>query len=291
MKLYVGTYAKYAAGSLKGAWLDLANYADADAFAAACRRLHKDERDPELMFQDCETSEDWEQGLYSESSIPREWWALKAEHDAAKKKAPKSAKPDPLFEEWWADTVKCGAYSDNPKDKEWHRKQYACFVQLENGGIVALDKPDIETRFCFGENDRGDPNAPDSMKNALDACRYAESKEGFMSHNLAHIDQWGVGMFDRAERHGQRVFATTAWWRQTEKVGDGYKPVAMSIASEDNWKSPDPRSPEFPLTEKDKAAIVEAYKEIRAKFVKRLEAWWKRFGASHIHTWTYWTEA
>ena len=83
MKLYVGTYKKYNAGSLKGAWLDLADYATPEAFEAACRRLHRDERDPELMFQDCETSEDWEQGLFSESAIPREWWALKREHDAA----------------------------------------------------------------------------------------------------------------------------------------------------------------------------------------------------------------
>ena len=66
-RLYVGTYAKYNAGSIEGAWLDLDDYADRDDFLAACAELHKDEPDPELMFQDFENfPRDW----YSESSAP-----------------------------------------------------------------------------------------------------------------------------------------------------------------------------------------------------------------------------
>ena len=53
-KVYVGTYAKYNAGSIAGAWLNLADYENKDAFFEACRKLHSDEHDPELMFQDWE---------------------------------------------------------------------------------------------------------------------------------------------------------------------------------------------------------------------------------------------
>lgn len=52
MKIYVGTYAKYNNGSIAGAWLDLSDYNDAEQFIDACKELHKDEIDPELMFQD-----------------------------------------------------------------------------------------------------------------------------------------------------------------------------------------------------------------------------------------------
>ena len=52
--VYVGTYGKYNAGNLAGAWLDLADYSDRDEFLAACAELHKDEHDPEFMFQDWE---------------------------------------------------------------------------------------------------------------------------------------------------------------------------------------------------------------------------------------------
>ena len=52
--IYVGTYRKYNNGSLKGEWLDLEDYSDHDEFHAACKELHNDEDEPELMFQDWE---------------------------------------------------------------------------------------------------------------------------------------------------------------------------------------------------------------------------------------------
>ena len=53
-RVYVGTYNKYNNGSLFGKWLDLSDYSDKDEFLEACRELHKDDQDPEFMFQDYE---------------------------------------------------------------------------------------------------------------------------------------------------------------------------------------------------------------------------------------------
>ena len=53
-QIYVGTYAKYNEGSIFGKWLKLSDYSDKDEFYEACRELHKDEQDPEFMFQDWE---------------------------------------------------------------------------------------------------------------------------------------------------------------------------------------------------------------------------------------------
>ena len=64
-RVYVGTYKKYNEGSLRGGWITLTDYPSYDAFMEACFKLHKDERDPELMIQDCEDMPD---GL-----SPREW--------------------------------------------------------------------------------------------------------------------------------------------------------------------------------------------------------------------------
>lgn len=50
--VYVGTYEKYNNGDLTGAWLDVSQYSDRDAFYEACAALHADEEDPEIMFQD-----------------------------------------------------------------------------------------------------------------------------------------------------------------------------------------------------------------------------------------------
>jgi len=68
-RIYVGTYEKYNNGSIAGKWLDLNDYEDINAFYKACKKLHKDESDPELMFQDWEyipASMIWEGGLNEE---------------------------------------------------------------------------------------------------------------------------------------------------------------------------------------------------------------------------------
>ena len=80
MKLYVGTYAKYNAGSIDGAWLDTEDFSDFDEFAEACQKLHEDEEDPEYMVQDSE-GEAWEEKLYHESGIAwvSEWYEVSDE--------------------------------------------------------------------------------------------------------------------------------------------------------------------------------------------------------------------
>lgn len=77
--VYVGTYNKYNNGSIRGDWIDLEDYADKEEFLQACRELHSDEQDPELMFQDWE---DIPSNFISESSIDeRTWEWLKLDND------------------------------------------------------------------------------------------------------------------------------------------------------------------------------------------------------------------
>ena len=53
-KIYVGTYKKYNHGDLFGNWLHLEDFSNAEEFYDECKKLHADEHDPELMFQDWE---------------------------------------------------------------------------------------------------------------------------------------------------------------------------------------------------------------------------------------------
>ena len=73
VQIYVGTYQKYANGSISGAWLKLEDYSDYADLKKAMRELHKDEDDPEFMFQDYECSEAIKDlGLISECHISEE---------------------------------------------------------------------------------------------------------------------------------------------------------------------------------------------------------------------------
>ena len=70
VQIYVGTYQKYNNGSIYGAWLDLENYSDFTELQKAMKELHKDEEDPEFMFQDYECPSLYlNMGLISESFI------------------------------------------------------------------------------------------------------------------------------------------------------------------------------------------------------------------------------
>ena len=69
-RIYVGTYGKYNSGSIAGQWLDLADYADAEAFTKACQELHGP-GEHEFMYQD------WEgipEGMVTESNLSADYW-------------------------------------------------------------------------------------------------------------------------------------------------------------------------------------------------------------------------
>lgn len=72
-KVYVGTYAKYNNGSIKGEWIELSNFSSIEEFYEFCTELHCDEIDPEFMFQDWENipSE-----LISESSLSENTFSI-----------------------------------------------------------------------------------------------------------------------------------------------------------------------------------------------------------------------
>lgn len=64
--VYCGTYGKYNNGDISGMWVDLASFATYADFYEFCKRLHADEADPELMYQDFEG---YPQIWYSECGI------------------------------------------------------------------------------------------------------------------------------------------------------------------------------------------------------------------------------
>lgn len=134
MKLYCGTYKKYNEGSLFGKWLDLDEYSNAEDFLKACAELHKDEPDPEFMFQDYEADYEWEESFYKESSVLQEYWDVK-------EALAKESIDDELFDAWLSGSnelpsvegvekcrdMDCGSY-DSEED-------YAEQMAIETGDI------------------------------------------------------------------------------------------------------------------------------------------------------------
>jgi len=304
MKLYVSTYAKYNSGSLAGAWLDLDQYSDADAFERACLALHQDERDPELMFQDCELDAgcDWQNGLYSESSIPRDYWTLKAEfaaqeqteaHTAKDDKAAEKARQKELLDQFMTIT----RHGESMRDY-YAKKSY--FITLSDGAIFEIEKPSIQTRFCCGEDDRG--QGGEGYGTMAFAHKYLESKRteyGFKAHNLGEFDRKWLHYVGRPRSWDRlRIWfhAGAGWYLRPAYCSQHDDPRVLSIDRPVGYYEYNIDKFKRPINARDLNAedirlIRAGYAKVRADYKKRLNAYWKRFGASKLHTWTYWTEA
>ena len=170
---YVGTYGKYASGSIAGKWLQLSKYESKNEFLQMCKKLHKDESDPEFMFQDYENVSD---SMIGESFISDEIWKVLAvlkKYDTNRQEA---------FAEWCEangyeqdlqaikefSTIKFKKNSlphefllKEEFAKIWvseHMRSY-CLKEVSNcvrtsfGGLIIFEKPKIETNFCFGYHD------------------------------------------------------------------------------------------------------------------------------------------
>lgn len=75
--IYCGTYARYNNSSLYGKWLNLSDYSSFEELQETMHELHKDEHDPEFMFQDYEHCELFEKlGLISECYLSKDIYEI-----------------------------------------------------------------------------------------------------------------------------------------------------------------------------------------------------------------------
>jgi antirestriction protein len=122
--VYVGTYHKYNCGSIFGQWFDLTDFDDEADFYAACRTLHHDEHDAELMFQDWEGIPD---NLASECSI--NWSFIKAYKQA------RDEGKDAAFIAWADYTGECDfdAFEEAYRGEARSEEDFACEFVEDNG--------------------------------------------------------------------------------------------------------------------------------------------------------------
>ena len=306
MKLYVGTYAKYNAGSIAGKWLDLDKFKNGKEFEAACRRIHSDESEPEFMFQDVETDPgcDWQEGLYSEGSIPWDYWRLKKEFQSKpmRRKSKDAEEQDRLAAEY---TTLYEGYTREKYPKSWDKeykywRSIGHFVKLSDGVILYVRKPGIQTRFCCGEDDRGQGgDGYGTMKFAHEYLEHKRTELGFKDANLVPFDEEMISYFGRkawrrakhAEAHGIPPYDDRIREYIPCLMRGIYRDGRIYLGNAVNDGGRGGESIVRFLTDDEIRMMRHAYMLVRTAFKKRLNAYWKRFGASKIHTWTYWTEA
>lgn len=297
--VYVGTYGKYNSGSIAGKWLKFSKYESKNEFLQTCRRLHKDESDPEFMFQDFENVPE---SMIDESFISDEIWnvlAILKKYDANRQEA---------FAEWCDangyeqdlqaikefSTIKFKKNSlphefllKEEFAKIWndeHMQSY-CLKTVSNcvrtsfGGLVIFEKPKIETNFCFGYGQgRSYDDATEQEAN------FGEKQ--FLKNNLADMQE-DLNLFEgKKEYPGQST--KHLYFSRKYSNSNIYSMVFLDEydAKDKAWRFDGLTK----ASEEDFQKCYAAQKQEYEKFEKRLKSYLKRYGTKKLHTWTYWAD-
>lgn len=263
-RVYVGTYHKYNSGSIEGAWLSLSDYANRDEFYAACRKLHKDEADPEFMFQDWEGVPSW---MIGESHIDAEVWNQKPE------KEPKGGQSKAEIRAILERVLPAG------RDIDYYVKEAAAVIEI-GGRCFYIAKPSIETRFCH----------PDEPAEAVAAWyKVVRTYDYFRDANLSEIDA-NIKALEE-DRLGSPIELVSGeigiWGLFIYKEYNGL----WNFGTDSDRYYLTKESEAMAMDEETRAALIKAYKAVRTATEKRLATWWKKYGADKLHVWTYWQDA
>lgn len=156
---------------------------------------------------------------------------------------------------------------------KYFKKNIDIVVELENGGLYGIEKPSIEKSFCFDDSydyDGAARLAADARTNVDAFVRRNLERAGFdeIIKSLENGDDYKVRVTYTKDNEG--IIKSIV---RTDYYSLAYYPEIESL--------PD-------ITERDRAALIEAYKEARENFVKRVNTYLKRYGLSKVRSWTYW---
>lgn len=164
----------------------------------------------------------------------------------------------------------------------------AAYVIEHNGFLYSIEKPRIETRFCFGYGFCGisDQEDEDRADNMAEHAR--KSTEYFISENMSDINGWIFELREIREQLGYnwaegscpaKMIETGAHYcGQTEDCKLEYFCICRP------WNGTRGKlCYDVELLDK----LIEGYETVKVDFAKRLNTYLKRYGLSKVESWSY----
>lgn len=182
---------------------------------------------------------------------------------------------DYLFEvgKIWGNDAKMMKYLENKVFK---------IIKLKDG-LIEFEKPSVETRFCYGED------GGESLDIAIKNCEAVSTKFNvFLRENLSEIEKV------LKKLKGKLGQCEDEFWYQNVCICDNYNKApyikywtCMDQDRENLYTTQNLRR----ATKEEIEAIINVYEELKEYMIKKCKTYWKRFGGSKLHTWTYWVNA
>ena len=138
-------------------------------------------------------------------------------------------------------------------------KNAARIVELEGGGLVAIEKPRMQKHFCFGYSlnghDSDDFDRANNMKQIVDAIK---------------------------DLHDDHVYIGVKYYTSPEDSR------VQNVVYLNYWDTP--RQGLKPISDNDRRAMIEAWKIVGRDFRRKIDTYLKRYGLSKVQTWSYWQD-
>lgn len=171
-------------------------------------------------------------------------------------------------------------WGKDSKMVEWSVKNHSGF-KLSDGKAIMLDKPHIETNFCFGYSTCG--QGPEMSECFKTHDNFKKNKESwFILENIQR--------FEREFRYPEPDYLLVLSKYYDRGNIWGYNWVSEGRLEEFIDRVAFGREYVVCRNENDIDLIKRAITAHKQTFVKRLERYVKRYGTSKLKSWTYWID-
>lgn len=191
------------------------------------------------------------------------------------------------LKEKYMEIIRTEVWKGSERMQDYASKEFCYAVELANDDICVLDKPRIHKDFCFGYGMYG-ITTEEEMDGASAMARHAETNaDYFMEENLKEINE-------RIERLEDAWMGKCEVYKYANYSGQPHGTKLKTYSIVDSWYNPENDPGRWSrLTDVEKMtteeidALIQGYKAVKEKFIKRLNTYLKRYGLSKVNTWTY----
>ena len=154
---------------------------------------------------------------------------------------------------------------------KWSVSMVGGVVEFDNGLLLVIEKPRIKTDFCFGYGQNG-VSDEESYRFAVEGSKDIRQKSAFINANLR--------MFDR--EYGYLLEGKLFYFRLRRNCRSNPVGIVRVASVENLYYCQDGF-----VSDNDRKKIAEEVGRMRDDFKRRLETYWKRYGARCLRSSVY----
>lgn len=198
-------------------------------------------------------------------------------------------KTDKNYEEFAA--IQAGFWGKNSKMVDYCIKNADCVVDMADGLLYEIERPDIKKDFCFDDSY--------DYEGACEMAQHARtSQDYFRNENMAQVErqiEWWKELKERAslryaDDYNRPMFMAEHGGSDAQRAAIGDCLVFATLNGEHYRFNENDCLCRW-ITPEDCDRVLAALEGTKERFAKRVDAYLKRYGMDKVNSWHYWGDA